>query len=172
VFSSFLFILEIYQFKSDLKMLKKLFAITILSSTLAIVGCQSTPSTSANMTATNLTLLQNTTWVATKIGKSTIVYNNDAPNRASLQFDEATHRVTGTDGCNRLTGAYKAGKDTLELEQIASTRMACMNNDNLDQQFNEALAKVTHYQVINRTLKLLDRHGNPVLEFESVIQPR
>ncbi|OTG85669.1 META domain-containing protein [Acinetobacter sp. ANC 4558] len=153
-------------------MLKKLFAISILSSTLAIVGCQSTPSTSTNMTTTNLTLLQNTTWVATKIGNSTIVYNNDAANRASLQFDEANQRVTGTDGCNRLTGAYKAGKDTLVLDQLASTRMACMNNDNLDQKFNTALAKVTNYQVFGRTLKLLDRQGNPVIEFESVIQPR
>ena len=153
-------------------MLKKLFAISVLSSTLAFVGCQSTPSSSANMTATNLTLLQSTTWVATKIGNSAIVYNNDAANRASLKFDEATQRVTGTDGCNRLMGSYKAGKDTLALDQLASTRMACLNNDNLDQQFNAALAKATHYQVFGRTLKLLDRQGNPVLEFESVIQPR
>jgi heat shock protein HslJ len=158
--------------KSDLNMLKKLLAISILSSTLAIVGCQSTPSSSANMTTTNLTLLQSTTWVATKIGNSAIIYNNDASNRASLKFDEATHRVSGTDGCNRLMGSYQAGKDTLVFDQMASTRMACLNNDNLDQQFNAALAKVTHYQVFGKTLKLLDRQGNPVIEFESVIQPR
>lgn len=153
-------------------MLKKLLSITLLSSTLAIVGCQSTSTPSSNITTTNLTLLQGTTWVATKIGSSTIIYNNDASNRASLKFDEATHRISGTDGCNRIMGGYTAGKDTLTFDQLASTRMACLNNDNLDQKFNDALSKVTNYQVFGRTLKLLDRQGNPLIEFESIIQPR
>jgi len=47
-----------------------------------------------------------------------------------------------------------------------------MNNDQLDQKFNEALAKVTHYQVFGKTLKLLDRHGNLLIQLESAVQPR
>jgi len=55
---------------------------------------------------------------------------------------------------------------------MAGTKMACLNNDNLDQKFNEALAKVANYQVFGKTLKLLDRHGNVVLQFTSPVQPR
>jgi len=69
-------------------------------------------------------------------------------------------------------GAYTAGHDTLQLSQMASTRMACMNSGGIDQQYNEALAKVTHYQVFGKTLKLLDRHGNLLIQFESAVQPR
>ena len=50
--------------------------------------------------------------------------------------------------------------------------MACINNSAVPQQFQEALAKVTHYQVFGKTLKLLDRHGNLLLQFGSAIQPR
>lgn len=69
-------------------------------------------------------------------------------------------------------GAYTAGNDTLLLSQLASTRMACINNGNIDQKYNEALSKVTHYQVFGKTLKLLDRHGNLLIQFESAVQPR
>ena len=69
-------------------------------------------------------------------------------------------------------GSYTAGKDTLTLSQMAGTKMACMNNDGLDQKFNEALAKVTHYQVFGKTLKLLDSYGNPVIQLTSAVQPR
>ncbi|WOE31198.1 MULTISPECIES: META domain-containing protein [unclassified Acinetobacter] len=154
-------------------MLKQLLIASLLSSSLALMGCQSNMATSsANITTNNLTLLQSTTWIATKIGNDPIQYAQNSAPRASLKFDATTHRVTGTDGCNRLMGNYTVEKDRIQFEQMATTRMACLNNNHLDQKFNQALAKVTHYQVFGNTLKLLDRHGNPLLEFENIIQPR
>ena len=50
--------------------------------------------------------------------------------------------------------------------------MACLDNDGLDQKFKEALSKVTHYQVYGKTLKLMDRHGNLLIQLESAVQPR
>jgi heat shock protein HslJ len=150
-------------------MLKKLVAVALLGSTLAVVGCQSVPDST---TSTNLTILQNKTWVATKIGNSAIITNPTERNIPSLQFDEATQRVSGSDGCNRIMGGYKAGKDTITFDQLATTQMACMNNANIDQLFNTALSKVTNYQAFGKTLKLLDRNGNSLIEFESAVQPR
>ena len=153
-------------------MLKKLTAIAILGSVLTVMGCETMPDTSNTQTVNYLELLQNRTWIATQIGNTEIKTAPTARNIPSLQFDASTQRVSGSDSCNRVMGIYTAGKDTLNLSQMVTTRMACMNNDQLDQKFNEALAKVTHYQVFNKTLRLLDRHGNVLIQLESAVQPR
>lgn len=151
-------------------MLKQLFVITALSSSLVISGCETVPPQD-NVT-TNLNQLQNRTWIATYIGNQEIKTAPSAHNIPSIQFDAATKRVSGADGCNRIMGSYNAGKDTLTFGPLAGTQMACLNNNGLDRKYNEALAKVTHYQVFGKTLKLLDRYGNPLIQYESAVQPR
>lgn len=155
-------------------MLKKLIAISILGSTLAFTGCETVPdSPSSTIEAANLLQLQQHTWIATHIGMFEIKSDPSVRNIPSLQFDGATQRVSGSDGCNRIMGSYAAGRDTLSFSQLATTRMACLNNTSgVEQKFNDALGKVTHYQVYGKTLKLLDRHGNTLLQFTSPVQPR
>ena len=152
-------------------MLKPLCLALAMSSVALLAGCETMPKTTAESTE-NLQLLQNRTWIATQIGNTVIQTSPQARNIPSIQFDEATKRVSGADGCNRIMGSYTVGRDTLTLSQLATTRMACINNSAVPQQFQEALAKVTHYQVFGKTLKLLDRHGNLLLQFGSAIQPR
>lgn len=151
-------------------MLKKTLSVALLGSALLFAGCQSTPSSSA-AEVNNLQMLQNRTWIATQIGAQSIKTNPSAHNIPALQFDEATKRVSGADGCNRLMGTYQATGNTLVLSQMASTKMACIDNT-LPNQFNTALANVTNYQVYNNTLKLLDRNGNLLVEFTKAKQPR
>ena len=155
-------------------MLKKYFGITLLGAMIALSGCETMPTqTSASqISAINQANLVQRTWTATQLGNSML---NTAANRQNLpylNFDAATQTVTGSDSCNRLSGSYVAGRDTLQLGQLATTRMACLNNNNLDQKFHEALNKVTHYQVYGKTLKLMDRHGNLLIQLESAVQPR
>ena len=69
-------------------------------------------------------------------------------------------------------GSYEAGRDTLILSQMAGTKMACLDNNNVSQKFNQALDQVANYQVFGKTLKLLDRHGNLLIQFSSPVQPR
>lgn len=153
-------------------MLKKFFAVGILGAAIALTACQTTPNAASNIEAANLVQLQNRTWIATYIGNTEIKTVATARNIPSLQFDAASKRISGADGCNRIMGSYEAGRDTLVLSQMAGTKMACLDNNNLSEQFNAALAKVANYQVFGKTLKLLDRHGNVVLQFTSPVQPR
>ena len=153
-------------------MLKKFFAVGILGAAIALTACQTTPNAASNIEAANLVQLQNRTWIATHIGNTEIKTVATARNIPSLQFDAASKRISGADGCNRIMGSYEAGRDTLLLSQMAGTKMACLDNNNLSEQFNAALAKVANYQVFGKTLKLLDRHGNVVLQFTSPVQPR
>ena len=151
-------------------MLKQWLAAGFMASTLMLTGCQTMKDDlSSSVTTANLLQLENHTWVATQIGNTPIPKMANMP---SIYFDSATKRVSGSDGCNRIMGSYEAKADKLNLSQMAGTRMACLDNNNIDQAFNSALANVMHYQVFNRTLKLLDRHGNLLIQFESVIQPR
>jgi heat shock protein HslJ len=153
-------------------MLKKFFAVGILGTAIALTACQTAPNAASNIEAANLVQLQNRTWIATYIGNTEIKTVATARNIPSLQFDAASKRISGADGCNRIIGSYEAGRDTLLLSQMAGTKMACLDNNNLSEQFNAALAKVANYQVFGKTLKLLDRHGNVVLQFTSPVQPR
>src|SRR5690554_1113552 len=152
-------------------MLKHLAAVALLGSALVFSGCETLPTPGATVETANLVQLQNRTWIVTQIGNTAVRTEPTARNIPSLQFDAATQRVSGADGCNRIMGRYSASKDTLTLSQMAGTKMACMNNDNLDQKFNEALTKVTHYQIYGQTLKLMDSYGNPVIQLTSAVQP-
>ena len=153
-------------------MLKKLLTISIIGAALAFAGCETVHNAPTTIETANLIQLQNKTWVATHIGNSEIKTAPSAHNIPSLQFDAATKRVSGADGCNRIMGSYEAGRDSLVLSQMAGTKMACLDNNNVSQKFNQALDQVANYQVFGKTLKLLDRHGNVLIQFKSTVQPR
>lgn len=151
-------------------MLKKLTSVALFSSIITFAGCETMPNN--QQSTQNLERLQNRTWIATQIGNTEIKTAPTARNIPSLQFDSASLRVSGADGCNRIMGSYQAFGDTLTLSQMAGTKMACLDNGNINRAFNTALNKVTHYQVYAKTLKLLDNHGNLLIQFETAVQPR
>lgn len=151
-------------------MLKKLLITSLIAATLTTVGCATTQTSTKQQETLNL--LQNKTWILTHIGATEFKTDPSAHNVPSIQFDAATQRVSGADGCNRLMGAYSINKDKISFSDLASTQMMCVNTVELANKYNAALAKVTAFQVYDKTLRLLDEHGNPVLQFESAIQPR
>lgn len=55
-------------------------------------------------------------------------WGSTAAQAPNLTFTEDGN-VTGTDGCNRLTGSWTADGDTVEFGEIASTLMACVDVD-------------------------------------------
>lgn len=152
-------------------MLKQCIIASCLATTVLFTGCQTMNNDQSSSTATvNVLKLENRTWITTQIGHTAIP--STATQVPRLQFDSATKRVSGTDSCNRIMGSYETKEDQLSLSQMAGTKMACLNNGNIDQAFNSALSKVTHYQIFNQHLKLLDRHGNVLIQLENMVQPR
>ncbi|MGO3796221.1 MAG: META domain-containing protein [Pauljensenia sp.] len=55
-------------------------------------------------------------------------WGSTAAQSPNLTFT-ADGNVSGTDGCNRLTGSWQADGDTVEFGAIASTMMACVDVD-------------------------------------------
>lgn len=151
-------------------MLKKLLLAAFVSTSLGMTACTSTPTSSSNAEASNVTLLQSKTWLLTHIGSQAITASNPAQT-PNLQFS-TDNRLSGSDGCNRLMGSYTTHKDALSLGQMASTKMLCLDSKVNSAEFTEALSKVSHYQVYNNTLRLMDKNGNVLLRLENLKQPR
>ena len=85
-----------------------------------------------------------------------------------LQFDAQNRRVSGSGGCNRLTGAYLSGPGTLRIGPVASTRMACLGQDTgqRETRFFAVLEATTGYRITGRELTLTDGSGQVLAVLE------
>lgn len=84
---------------------------------------------------------------------------------ASLDFS-AGGKVTGDDGCNRLTGSYTAGPGTLRFGPFAGTRRACAGPaDAVGREAGERLPRVRRFAIAGRTLTLSDDAGTELLRY-------
>ncbi|WP_173911592.1 META domain-containing protein [Acinetobacter sp. Marseille-Q1618] len=139
-------------------MLKHLLWVGLTST--VFVGCSTTNTVKQQE---NLALLQNKAWVMTHIGTTEYTQKADSP---VIQFGSDL-RVSGSDGCNRVMGNYAVKDYHLNLGEIASTKMLCPNNTDVVAKYNTALKQVMGYQVYAKTLKLVDKYGNVVLQYKT-----
>ncbi|SEK71055.1 Heat shock protein HslJ [Variovorax sp. YR750] len=84
---------------------------------------------------------------------------------AQVQFDRSSGRVSGSGGCNRISGTFTRTGVALKIGQMASTRMACTDPTRgaNEAQFISALQSATSYRLAGPTrLALLDASGRTV----------
>jgi putative lipoprotein len=107
-------------------------------------------------------LLEGTYWRATELaGKPTP--KQDSKSEAHLQFKAG--RVSGSDGCNRLTGSYQLKGDGVTFGQMAGTRMACLNPSGTEGSFRDALKNAARLVVVGDRLELFDTAGTRLAAF-------
>jgi heat shock protein HslJ len=82
-----------------------------------------------------------------------------------IVLESKSKRVTGSGGCNRISGGYEAARGALRFSRIASTMMACPSLE-LETQFLRALDATRADRVSGRTLELLDAKGSVVAVLE------
>ena len=80
----------------------------------------------------------------------------------------ATGRVTGSGGCNRLSGSYEAQGDRVRFSQMIRTMMACVEGMETEAAFVEALDTVSRWKVTGQQLELFDAAGARLARFEAV----
>ena len=82
----------------------------------------------------------------------------------SATFIDGT--VGGSTGCNRFTSTYTLDGDSLELGQIASTRMACPPPaDRVERSYLTALARVAGWRMDGEELVLTDADDADLLRY-------
>ncbi|MGJ7613206.1 MULTISPECIES: META domain-containing protein [unclassified Variovorax] len=100
-------------------------------------------------------------WRLVQLGDEPVAPNSDA----LLQFDRSSGRLSGSGGCNRISGTYTRSGVTLKIGQVASTRMACADpaRGATEAQFISVLQGTASYRLAGPgRLVLLDASGRTV----------
>jgi heat shock protein HslJ len=126
-----------------------LVVLTVWSSAAAAAG--QTPPAGGN------TRLEETYWRAIEVAGRTAP-KQDPTREAYLQF-QAGGRVSGSDGCNRITGSYQLNGDRVRFDRVGATRMACVESPGIEGPFQEALTKASRLTIAGDRLELLDAAG-------------
>lgn len=110
--------------------------------------------------------LEGTAWNAVEVyGTAVTADSAPAERRPHLVFG-TDGRVSGADGCNRLTGPYTVKANGITFGAIAGTRMACPKTDELATRFNAALKGTSHWSIVKDRLELYGATGKPLAVFE------
>jgi putative lipoprotein len=110
--------------------------------------------------------LENTYWRLTQLADAAIT----APSKqqaAHLVLYSQTHLVSGSGGCNRVTGSYQVNGDQLIFSHIAGTMMACITGMDTEKAFLQALGRVNKWKITGRRLDLQDANGRIIASLEA-----
>jgi putative lipoprotein len=111
--------------------------------------------------------LQNTYWKLVRVGDGPAI-TAEKQREPHLILHPASKRVSGSGGCNRLSGSYESEGDRLTFGRMAGTLMACPTGMETEKQFLEALGQTSRARIVQRHLELLDAAGNVVADLEAV----
>jgi copper homeostasis protein (lipoprotein) len=113
--------------------------------------------------------LENTYWRTTQL-EGRPLPPVDPGGQAYLIF-EAGGRVSGSDGCNRVAGAYGLSHDAIRFGPMASTRVVCLDSGGVDRAFSNVLTSATRWRILGDRLELFDSSGVRLARFEPGITP-
>ncbi|AXK48060.1 hypothetical protein CRU87_01870 [Aliarcobacter trophiarum LMG 25534] len=81
---------------------------------------------------------------------------------ANINFEK--DRVFGNLGCNNFFGAYKLNKDSLEIGQVGSNMMMCIDMS-VENEFSKVLQNVKTYKIDNSSLIFFDKDVVEIAKF-------
>ncbi|SHF78618.1 Heat shock protein HslJ [Salegentibacter echinorum] len=142
----------------------KLVILTVL--TLVLVSCNTTKKTSGQNANAQIT---NTTWELVELDGSKIDQTNIEGKKIQFTLNSTDQRVFGNSGCNNFNGSYNL-EDGLRIKfsQIASTRMACPENEINEQEVLDVFNKTDNYTVNGNKLMLNIGKRAPLAVFKKV----
>ncbi|MFN8445887.1 MAG: META domain-containing protein [Caldilineaceae bacterium] len=137
-----------------------------IQANLTPVATPETPTPDATSSANSGDSLVNTSWQLISLGPSTAPADVLPESTITLEFKEAGE-MGGNGGCNTYGGSYSVEGDTLALQQVVSTLMACadMTVTNQEQAYLQALGTVERFELSGDSLTLWYDSGNSVLNF-------
>lgn len=107
---------------------------------------------------------------------SLLFHNNGTALVSTLLDTEVTATfeagsVRGRSGCNRYTGSYESGEDSLTVSPLATTRMMCPEPGVMEQErsYLSLLSSATTFRIRDgRILELFDDDGERILQFTRI----
>jgi len=111
--------------------------------------------------------LENTYWKLMSVGNTPVRVASQQREPNFILHPE-NNTVTGSGGCNRLTGTYSLRSDRITFNRVASTMMACVDGMDTEQAYLRALGSAYRWRINGQQLDLLDSAGNTLARFEAV----
>ncbi len=141
----------------------KLFkAFNIIAIILLFIGCTK-QETQKTINIDNE--ISNKYWKLTQVESSAVsVYENQREAHIILK----EQKVAGSDGCNRIMGAYTINENKITFSRIASTMMMCKEGMQQAYKFKNNLEKAEKFQIENDKLSIFDKDSNKILEFTAI----
>jgi heat shock protein HslJ len=137
----------------------------LLSATSALIAVIGTSAFTQELPK-SATPLAGTAWSAVEVDGTTIPRSSSTSDRdPHLAFGE-DGRVSGADGCNRLTGSYMTKDNAIAFGAMASTQMACAAGSETARRFREALQATSHWSLVKERLEFYGSTGKPLIVFE------
>ena len=110
--------------------------------------------------------LENTRWKLTRLGDRTVTVAA-GQREPHLILSGETGRVTGSGGCNQLSGRYDAEDGSLTFSALATTRMACAAAMDVERRFLSALRATSRAEITQQRLELFDASGRLLARLEA-----
>jgi len=110
------------------------------------------------------TELGNTRWHPIRIGDRAVTLSAHE-HQPWIELDPRSQRVTGSGGCNPISGDYESGLGILRFRDLTATQMACVSMDT-ETAFLRALNQTRRYRIIGRSLQLMDDLGRPLAQLD------
>lgn len=111
--------------------------------------------------------LENTYWKLTHLSDAPVT-PAAGQREAHFILHPADKRISGSGGCNRITGGYVLEGDRLTFKQMAGTMMACADAMDTEKAFLSALGKSAQVRIQQQRLELLDASGSVLARFQAV----
>lgn len=111
--------------------------------------------------------LRGTYWKLVRLGEMP-VQMAEKQREPHLIFANFEPRISGSGGCNRVTGSFELDGDKLRLRRMAGTMMACLAGMEQEQRFLQSIGKVERYRISGSHLEMLDAGGAVIARFEAV----
>ncbi|MEJ8821777.1 META domain-containing protein [Variovorax humicola] len=112
--------------------------------------------------------LEGTPWRLVQLDGQQVMAGAEPAATPRIQFDGKSQRVSGTSGCNNLSGGYRITGKALRIGPLASTRKACIDasRNALETRFLAVLDTTAGYTVSGGQLTLLDGRSMPLAVLE------
>ena len=121
---------------------------------------------SQGMGSPSVPALEDTHWSLSRLADAPVAAA-EVTSEPHLVLAPAEGRVTGSTGCNRMTGSYALDGAKLSFGPIASTKMACALGMDTERRFLTALSAAASWRFREGRLELLDAGGSVVAELEA-----
>ena len=114
--------------------------------------------------------LEGTPWRLVQIDGQSVSGSSggNAQTDPRVQFDAGAQRMTGSGGCNAISGTYRRSGSVLRIGPVMSTRRACADAgfNALETRFVAVLEATAGYNVKGTQLTLLDTRSLPLAVLE------